>query len=167
MPYDPNKHHRRSIRLRGYDYAQAGAYFVTMCAQGRAPRFATIEPSSLRLSAAGRMLDVWWRKLPDKFLTVALDTYVIMPDHMHGIVWLQPANDDGPTLARLMQWFKTMTTNAYIRGVRDEEWPPFDRRLWQRDYYEHIVRDQAALERIRAYINANPARLIATRREET
>jgi putative transposase len=75
-----------------------------------------------------------------------------MPDHMQGIVWLQPANSDGPTLARLMQWFKTMTTNAYIRGVRDEEWSPFDRRLWQRDYYEHIVRDQASLERIRAYI---------------
>jgi putative transposase len=161
MPYDPDKHHRRSIRLRGYDYSQAGAYFVTMCAQGREHRFATVRGAGLQLSAAGLMLDLWWHKLPDKFPTVALDTYVIMPDHLHGIVWLQPSSTEATTLGTTIQWFKTMTTNAYIRGVRDATWPAFDRRLWQRDYYEHIVRDEAALERIRAYIAANPARWVA------
>jgi len=161
MPYDPNKHHRRSIRLRGYDYTQAGAYFVTMCAQGREPRFATITSAGLLSTSAGLMLDGWWRKLPGKFSAVALDTYVIMPDHLHAIVWLQPSSAEATPLGTVMQWFKTMTTNAYIRGVRDDGWPAFDQRLWQRDYYEHIVRDEAALERIRAYIGNNPARLIA------
>jgi REP element-mobilizing transposase RayT len=161
MPYDPNKHHRRSIRLSGYDYTSAGAYFVTMCAQSRAPRFATVTRAGLQLSAAGLMLDVWWRKLPDKFPAVALDASVIMPDHMHGIVWLQPSDADAVALGTTIQWFKTMTTNAYIRGVRTDGWPTFDRRLWQRDYYERIVRDDTALERIRAYIAANPARWLA------
>jgi putative transposase len=167
MPYDPNKHHRRSIRLPGYDYSRAGAYFVTMCAQGRQHRFATITHAGLQLSAAGLMLDVWWRKLPDKFPAVALDVSVIMPDHMHGIVWLQPSSADAPTLGTVMQWFKTMTTNAYMRGVRADGWPAFDRRLWQRDYYERIVRDETALARIRAYIAANPARWRAARGDGT
>jgi REP element-mobilizing transposase RayT len=167
MPYDPNKHHRRSIRLRGYDYTQAGAYFVTLCAQGRERRFAAITRAGLHMCAAGRMLDMWWRKLPDKFPAVVLDSYVIMPDHMHGIIWLQPSGDDAPALGMVMQWFKTMTTNAYIRGVRDHGWPAFDRRVWQRDYYERIVRDEAALERVRAYIAANPARWLATRGDGT
>jgi REP element-mobilizing transposase RayT len=163
MPYDPNRHHRRSIRLRGYDYTQAGSYFVTLCAQGRERRFATITRTGLHLSDAGHMLDMWWRKLPDKFPAVVLDSYVIMPDHMHGIVWLQPTSAGAPALGTVMQWFKTMTTNAYIRGVRDDGWPAFDRRVWQRDYYERIVRDEAALERVRAYIAANPARWLAAR----
>jgi REP element-mobilizing transposase RayT len=161
MPFDPNKHHRRSIRLPGYDYTSAGAYFVTLCAQGRERRFATIRPAGLQLSAAGLMLDRWWRKLPDKFPTVTLDASVIMPDHMHGIIWLQPSAADAVALGTTIQWFKTMTTNAYIRGVRHDGWAAFDRRLWQRDYYERIVRDEAALERIRAYILVNPARWLA------
>ena len=163
MPYDPNKHHRRSIRLPSYDYSRAGAYFVTMCAQGRERRFATITRDGLQLSAAGLMLDLWWHKLPDKFPAVALDVFVIMPDHMHGIMWLQPSSAEAVALGTTIQWFKTMTTNAYIRGVRDDGWPAFDRRLWQRDYYERIVRDEPALERIRAYIAANPARWLAAR----
>ncbi len=163
MPLDPNKHHRRSIRLPSYDYSCAGAYFVTMCAQGRERRFATITRTGLQLSAAGLMLDAWWRKLPDKFLAVALDVSVIMPDHMHGIVWLQPSSAEAVALGTTIQWFKTMTTNAYIRGVRNDGWPAFDRRLWQRDYYERIVRDETALERIRTYIAANPARWLAAR----
>jgi REP element-mobilizing transposase RayT len=161
VPYDPHKHRRSSIRLPGYDYSSAGAYFVTMCAQGRERRFATITRDGLQLSAAGQMLEWWWRKLPDKFPPVALDVTVIMPDHMHGIVWLQPSSPESVPLGTTIQWFKTMTTNAYIRGVREGDWPAFDRRLWQRDYYERIVRDEEALERIRAYIVANPARWIA------
>lgn len=132
-----------------------------MCTQGRERRFATITRAGLQLSAAGLMLDLWWRKLPDKFPAVALDVSVIMPDHMHGIVWLPPSSAETVALGTTIQWFKTMTTNAYIRGVRDDGWPTFDRRLWQRDYYERIVRDELALERIRAYIAANPARWLA------
>jgi REP element-mobilizing transposase RayT len=163
MPHDSNKHHRRSIRLRGYDYTQAGAYFVTLCAQGRERRFATISSAGLQLSAAGRMLDLWWNKLPGKFPAVGLEAYVIMPDHMHGIIWLHPSSAEAPALGTVMQWFKTMTTNAYIRGVRDDSWPAFDRRLWQRDYYDCIIRDAGALNRISAYIANNPARWLATR----
>jgi hypothetical protein len=78
-------------------------------------------------------------------------------------VWLQPSGTEAVTVGTTIQWFKTMTTNAYIRGVRDGGWAAFDRRLWQRDYYERIVRGEAALERIRAYIAANPAHCTAIR----
>jgi len=107
------------------------------------------------------MLELWWHKLPDKFPTVALDNSVIMPDHMHGIIWLQPSSVGAPTLGTTIQWFKTMTTNAYILGIRDNGWPTFERRLWQRDYYERIIRDESELERIRTYIADNPARWMA------
>ena len=214
MSYDPERHHRRSIRLKDYDYSQAGAYFVTICAQGRQCLFGEILDRVMRPNDAGRMVERWWLELNHKYPTVETDEHSVMPNHFHGVIlicgqpdapgqpheWGQPdapgqphewgqldapgqphrvaptaADDDvgaalrgrpvpatppaivtAPTLGDIMGWFKTMMTNEYIRGVKTLGWPPFDRRVWQRNYYEHIIRSEAELDRIRTYIANNP-----------
>lgn len=86
MPYDPNRHHRRSIRLRGYDYRQPGWYFVTICTHGRQPWFGTVRGDGLQANDAGRMIERWWAALSNKFPVVRTDAFVVMPDHVHGII---------------------------------------------------------------------------------
>ncbi len=151
---------RKSPRLAGYDYAQEGAYFVTICVQGRLLLFGGIIDQVLTLTGAGEMVDHWWREIPNKFADVQLDHWIVMPNHFHGIVCLNRADEAGLTtsLIDVMRWFKAMTTNAYLRGVKADNWPPFDKRLWQRSYYDHIIRSQADLNRIREYVLNNPLR---------
>jgi REP element-mobilizing transposase RayT len=196
VPYDPEVHHRRSIRLPGYDYAEPGEYFVTVCVQDRLCLLGEIIDHGMRLNTAGLVVTSWWEDIPRRFPGSELDAFAVMPNHVHGIVLIngvddfdarddeegghigpplqdaahlvgadrcvRPAANTGatpvhnPHLARIVQWFKTMTTNDYIRGVKTDNWPPFRNRFWQRDYYEHIVRNDAALDRIRAYIANNP-----------
>jgi hypothetical protein len=88
MLYDPDKHHRRSIRLPGYDYAACGAYFVTITLQRRAHLLGYLADGRMHCSDAGAMIWRWWRKLPEKFPSVAIDAFVVMPDHIHGIIIL-------------------------------------------------------------------------------
>jgi len=186
--YDPQRHHRRSIRLKGYDYAQPSAYFVTICTQDRACLFGEVVDGQMRLNDAGRMVQRWWDELNRKFPHIRTDAFVVMPNHIHGIVVIEPVgatpvgadlrvcpdnervcpdNESGADvrlhgarigapLSEIVRWFKTMTTNDYIRGVKQYGWTPFYGRLWQRNYYEHIVRDEASLERVRQYIAENP-----------
>jgi putative transposase len=190
------EHHRRSIRLKNYDYSQPGAYFVTVVAQDRQLLFGEIVGNAMRPNAAGQMVEQWWAKIAQKYPTLARDEFVVMPNHFHGIVVIsggpihaplsgagvgaapcgRPAfRDDskdvgqphraaptgnggarGPTLGDVMDWLKTMTTNAYIQGVKKSGWQRFRGRLWQRNYYEHVVRDEEELNRIRQYIACNP-----------
>jgi REP element-mobilizing transposase RayT len=159
MPYDPERHHRRSIRLRGYDYSQAGAYFVTIGIQDQLPLLGSIQMGAMQRSPAGMMVAQQWQALSERFAHVALDAWVIMPDHMHGVIVLQDLSGlPGPALGGVIGAFKSLTTHAYIQGVEAQGWPPFPGRLWQRNYYERIVRDHAALQAIRAYIEQNPQR---------
>jgi len=294
MRFDPERHRRRSMRLKGYDYSQAGAYFVTICTQGRACLFGEVVDGEMRLNDAGRMVVAEWERLPALFPNVVLDAFVVMPNHIHGIVILtDPADDatDGataigatisgattggaatggattrvapttagddatpvgaglvpalstmarddadpvgadlvpapsvpvpstpaqsvpapsvpapstpaqsvpapsvpapsmpapstpaqsvpapsvpapsmpapstpalstpaPTLGDVIGAFKSRVTVEYIRGVKTFGWTPFDRRLWQRNYHEHIIRNEEALNRIRRYIVENPIR---------
>jgi REP element-mobilizing transposase RayT len=130
------------------------------------------------------MLQGWWDKLPHKFPNLELDEFVVMPNHIHGILVLKdPGGYTGPplqhpavradlrvgpgigprvgpptpaSLPTIIQWFKTMTTNAYIRGVKGSGWKPFPGKLWHRTYYEHIIRDDRDWARIRQYIRDNP-----------
>ncbi len=156
MGHDPGWWGRRSPRLQGYDYAQQGAYFVTSCTQHRVCLLGDVIDGEMRLNDAGRMIAAWWAKLPEKYPHLDLDAWVIMPNHVHGIVVIM---DDEPQIAldRMMQWLKTMTTNAYIRGAKEQGWEPFPGKLWQRSYHDKIVRHARALEAIRDYIVANPA----------
>jgi len=155
---------RRSIRLPCYDYAAAGAYFVTIVTQDRAPILGTVVNGRAKCTVAGRMVWEVWSALPSVHPCVQVDTFVVMPDHVHGILVLAPRvmSDDEAlevmSLPTIVGLFKSMTTKRYIEGVNAHGWPSFRVRLWQRNYYERIVRDDDALDRIRRYILANPAR---------
>lgn len=183
MPYDPSKHHRRSIRLKGYDYSQAGAYYFTIVAQHRACLFGDIIVSTIQLNAAGEMLWEQWLALPQRFPNVELDEFVVMPNHVHGILLItdesditrrgapswspNPPSNPGqaqgtaptrnPALGNILGAWKSLATNEYIQGVNQMHWQPFERKLFQRDYWEHIIRTDRELDMIREYIINNPA----------
>jgi putative transposase len=173
--------HRHSLRLKGYDYTRAGAYFVTVCTQDKTCLFGDVLDGCMCLNDAGRMLAVLWNDIPARFADVELDTFVVMPNHVHGIIVLPVAadraatraaptagkavpNDAGaafvvaPALSDVVAAFKSATTVHYIRGVKTKARPAFRQRLWQRNYYERVVRDEKELDRIRRYIDENPAR---------
>lgn len=253
MKYNSDIHHRRSIRLKGYDYSHAGAYFVTICAHNRACLFGEIGGGQMMLNDAGLMVEFVWNNLPIRFDHIELDEFVVMPNHIHGIFVLRrrdepcrgepcvrpgvcpdssgPRNSqkgehkvrpyighdlsgdrtsgghkgkyrgeyrgkyrgeykirpyiwpDSPadrtsdepcrgepcvrpdvrprgtlpdTVGRIVQAFKSITTHEYINGVKQHGWPPFPGKLWQRNYYDHIIRNEDALNRIREYIDINP-----------
>ena len=280
-----NRYNRRSIRLKGYDYSQVGAYFVTICTQGKACLFGDVTDGAIQLNNAGNLIDATWRDIPSKYPGVDIDAFVIMPNHFHGIIVIshvgertaacptgadqtrppeeastarvlgdpvvpimvepdasedatnpqannihditvipgitvipdvgagpracpttadpnrleaRTPNDRGaadefppmldessapliagyahptssaapvgqaqgpaPTILSLsdvVQRFKSFTTRRYADHVEKDGWAPFPGRLWQRNYYEHVIRDEDALERIREYIANNPGR---------
>lgn len=251
MTYNPDIHKRKSIRLKGYDYSKPGAYFITICTQGRLPFFGKIDAGEMVLNDPGEMITRWYYELENKFPDIKCDTFVCMPDHIHCIIinvgtdlhthpavtanlrvcranlrvcradsgdchptvradlrvcrtnlrvcrtdqrtCLTPVTADlcvcrteqcrsgehndiyesnlgehndiyksnlgehkGSPLHRVVQWYKTMTTNEYIRGVKQNKWEPFYGKLWQRNYYEHIIRNEYELHNIREYIYNNP-----------
>ena len=161
---------RQSIRLRGYDYSQSGAYFVTICTQNKKCFFGGITNEKMLLNDSGRMINMIWNELPSNYSGVNVDEFQIMPNHVHGIIILdnrQPRWHNGqpqgvaPTAAGLslpdvIHRFKSLTTARYRHGVKQKQWPPFPGKLWQRNYYEHIVRDENELNDIRRYIMDNP-----------
>jgi putative transposase len=175
MRFNPDIYHRHTIRLKGHDYSQHGYYFVTICTQGKWCLFGKIEEKQMVFNDSGKMISRWWNELKNKFTNVEIDDYVIMPNHCHGIINIVdsagadrctcPDNNMGEhtgsplqerPISEVIKWFKTMTTNEYIRNVKQNYWQPFDGKLWQRNYYEQIIRDEASLQRVREYINMNP-----------
>lgn len=155
---------RRSIRLKGYDYSQPGRYFITLCVQDRSCILGSIETEACSLTPAGLLVDAKWKAIAERFPAVELGPHVIMPNHMHGLIHITaPHPDDAPndaplsSIGSMMQWFKTGTTYDYIVGVKNHAWPPFNGRLWQRNYWEHIVRNEHEYVRIAEYIDANPS----------
>jgi putative transposase len=185
MLYYPEKHHRQSIRLKGYDYGQEGAYFVTICVQDRKCLFGDIMNGEMRLNNVGNMIRENLEELSKRFKSIFIDEYIIMPDHLHGILIIQenigaslvdaPVDDQidtrlnnkragtrpAPTkigLADVIGSFKSITTHKYINGVYNSNWPPFNKRLWQRNYYEHIIRNEDEYYRIKKYIIENPSK---------
>lgn len=149
----------KSTRLRGYDYRTPSLYHVVTCTHQSICRFGTVHDGDMHPNAIGDMVQEIWDAIPDAFPPVSLDASIIMPNHHHGIVFVEPQPDGttGPSLGDIMKWFKTVTTVRYSHGVHGLGWPPYDRRLWHRNYYDHIVRNDRDLDRIRIYIDANPA----------
>ncbi len=153
---------RKSPRLRGYDYSQAGAYFVTICTHKRLPLFGEIHHNAMALTALGSAAASAWLALPDYFPRVQLDAWVIMPNHMHGILAIgwDDAFDTPPddplyyrhTLGTVVNNYKGTVTRA-ARQTSDD--PTV--RVWQTRYHDHIVRRERDLQAIRDYIVANPA----------
>jgi len=178
VTYDPERHHRRSIRLKGYDYTQPSAYFVTICTQDRTCLFGEVADGKMRMNEAGLMVQSVWDQLPAFYPGVGTDAFIVMPNHVHGIVVTEPTpvgaglvpahNGITPenrattrvalTVGDVVGAFKSRVTVAYTRGVKKSGWPPFPGRFWQRNYYEHIIRNDESLNRIRQYILDNPAR---------
>ncbi|WP_373499279.1 transposase [Desulfococcus sp.] len=182
--YNPAIHHRRSIRLQGYDYSQAGAYFITICTHIRECLFGEIKDREMQTNDAGKMVHTVWNDIPFRFDGLELDIFIVMPSHIHGIIVLpwrrgescirpSPTTDhstdhkegdhkDRPygtlpgTVGRIVQAFKSISTRGYTVGVKKSGWSPFQGKLWQRNYWEHIIRNETELNRTRAYIQDNP-----------
>ena len=163
--YDPRKHHRRSIRWFAYDYAQAGAYFVTICTADRQGPLGQVEGMEVRLSALGQIAAACWRAIPDHFEDVELDAFVVMPNHVHGIVVIgdgrarhasplpaAPIGSQRQSLGLIVGAYKS----AVARRVNETGGTP-GAAVWQRNHYEHVIRSEQQLSRIRRYVEANPA----------
>jgi putative transposase len=146
--------HRKQLRLRGYDYAFPGAYFVTICSAGKRPVFGSIRGERIILSPAGEIVRSEWIALPERFSRLVLDEFVIMPNHLHGVlafVGHAGGASPSPTLFDVMGAFKSISTIKVNRLLRWRRVP-----LWQRSYYEHIVRTAEDLRKIQRYILENP-----------
>ena len=170
---DRPPHPRRSLRLRHYDYAQAGAYFVTVCTHERRCLFGDIVDGAMRLNDVGRVVETCWATIPDHFPHAGLDAYVVMPNHVHGVIVMVPPNvgvsptgwathasplhhRSGPpkrSVGAIVGSYKSVVSKR-INALRGRPGAP----VWQRNYYEHVIRNEADLHRIRQYIADNPAR---------
>ena len=159
-------HRRKSIRLRGYDYTRAGAYFVTICTKGRACLFGEVVNDEVHLSAAGAIVQDEWLWTPVVCPYMHLDAFVIMPNHFHGTIVLDPGQGTAchaPTMERfgvpvdrslptIIRAFKSASTREINRMTRI-----LGVSVWQRRFCEPVIRDDRDLERIRAYIVNNPS----------
>lgn len=184
------KYHRRSIRLKGYDYSENWYYFVTICLQNREKLFGEIENNQMILNDVGTMIEKIIVEYFIKNKFIELDEFIIMPDHVHMIVvvknqfnnveaGLVPALNNerattvragiknirattrvaptgNKTLGMIIGELKSLTTNEYIKNVKQNNWPKFEKRLWQRNYFERIIRNEREYLRYKKYIKENP-----------
>jgi putative transposase len=197
MTYEPEVHHRRSIRLQGYDYSQPGMYYVTICTQGKEHWFGEVVEGEMIANEAGRMAEQQWKGLPQRFPNATLDEFVIMPNHIHAIIQIvgaihelpRQSNAQGPVgaihesplpcphrrpnraihesphesntpprrrgmmLSKIVGYFK-MNSAKRANQMSGKSGHP----VWQRNYYEHIIRNEDELRNIREYIRTNPLR---------
>lgn len=167
----PDLPQRKRLRLQGYDYSQAGAYFVTIVTQGRVKMFGAVVGDVMVLNPVGEIVKVTWARLPERFPTIALDEFIVMANHLHGIVWLRdavvsgracpsrntrrpPAGRDKPgpykrvSLPDVIRVFKSLTTREYKQRLGDGK-------LWQRGYHDRVIRSERELDDTRRYIRFN------------
>src|SRR6266849_6979927 len=146
--FDPNTHTRRnSHRLPAYDYRSNGAYFITICTDKR--------QRVLEIPGIRTALQEKWHQIQERFPGVRVDAFVIMPDRVHGILWLDGSLKDAPTIGKVIGAFKAWVTLAW-RNYHREAHIPCLSHLWQRDYYEHVIRNDDDLRLTREYILNNP-----------
>jgi putative transposase len=159
--------HRRSIRLKQYDYGQPGAYFVTVCTRRRKCLFGEIGEGKVVLSEMGKIVGREWRISADIRREIDLDTFVVMPNHLHGIVAIRYHHPVGATgRSPLHSQYHTLppkTLGSFIAGFKSSVTKQINhlraapgRPVWQRNYYEHVIRNETDLEEIREYIQNNP-----------
>lgn len=185
MSASPAVHHRRSIRLKGYDYAQAGAYFITICTHGRVPFFCKIDKGEMKLTEFGQIAHDQWQQIPNRFENVELAPFVVMPNHIHGIIvtpapfmGAPAADDETPniggwvgaspthtqpqglplrvTVGDIVGAYKSLVANECLKIYKTKN--ELMGKLWQRNYYEHIIRDEKSYIEIAQYIIDNPAK---------
>ncbi|MDB5033924.1 MAG: hypothetical protein JWQ98_1165 [Chlorobi bacterium] len=173
--FDPARHHRRSIRLKGYDYSREGAYFITTCTHNRQRLFGSIHGRTMCLNDRGLIVRSIWEGLPDHYHHVHLDAFIIMPDHIHGIILLMDDCTAGNVIVGVGAGFKPAPTITHtsksprhalseiVRALKTFSARAINKsrgtagfRVWERNYYEHIIRSEQSLNRIRRYIERNP-----------
>jgi REP element-mobilizing transposase RayT len=179
---EQKQHNRLSIRLAGYDYSQAGAYFITVCTHNRAHLFGEIRGENTNtpemiLNDLGKMVKKCWKEIPQHFPDVELDEFVVMPNHIHGILAIMTIQNVGvqnvgvqnvgvqnfEPLRNQFQHIIPRSIGSVIRGFKIgvTKWcraksPGFS--VWQRGYFEHVIRDDGSIKRIREYIVQNPTK---------
>ncbi len=174
--FDPKIHHRQSIRLRDYDYSQTGGFFATLCTHRRECILGDIVDANVRLNQFGEIVREEWLRTEQIRPEIKMDEFVVMPNHMHGIIMIcnhipnvsvgayrctpqdrahihAPLRRKPKTLGSIIAGFKSVVTHR-INSFRENSNSPF----WQRNYYEHVIRDEEDLNRIRQYIIDNPLR---------
>lgn len=172
MKYNPKIHHRKSIRTKGYDYSQAGFYFVTICTHKRIHLFGNIHNGIMILNDAGEIANTCWLDIPKHFPNVILHAYIIMPDHVHGIIELTnesgaknfsplkqspsstPFRSPSRTVGSIVRGFKIEVTK-WFRHNQPDEFPP-KQPVWQRNYHDRIIQNEKSFNRITNYILNNP-----------
>ena len=164
MLYNPEKHRRRTIRLQDYDYSQAGAYFITVCTKNRERLFGDVVGETMNLSVVGKMAKMFFEAIPSHFQSVALDEFIVMPNHLHGIIIIQNVgvqNFEPLQKQNIFQHIIPKSLGSIIRTYKSAvtHWcrnNGYGNFVWQRNYHEHIIRKEEALNCIREYIMTNP-----------
>lgn len=152
---------RCGLRLKGYDYSQEGAYFVTICTHGKECLFGEVIGSEMKVNELGRKVQEAWNDLPVHYPHIAMDAFVVMPNHVHGVIVLRARAEraglkPAPTqhgLPEIVRAFKTFSARRINEFRRTSGVP-----VWQRNYYEHVIRNDADYDRIAEYITNNPQR---------
>jgi len=167
---------RKPLRLLEYDYSVPGAYFVTLCTQNRACLYGEVADETMALNASGKIVDTVWHSLPTHYPNIILDAFVVMPNHVHGILFLHPPTimnegviNHAPTQgqdnvgAQFIAPNNNVALGPIVRGFKARSTFLINRLLqrhnvktWQPGYYDHIIRDDTDLARIRTYIHNNP-----------
>jgi REP element-mobilizing transposase RayT len=163
MKYNSNKHNRRSIRLMGYDYSKSGYYFITICTYKRECILGEMINDKMIMNENGKIVESEWLRSSEIRKEIELDVYRVMPNHFHALLWIAPnvgANGHSPlrnrpalkskSLSSLMVGFKS-SVKLKINKFRNTPGVP----IWQRNYYEHIIRNEKELNKIREYIINN------------
>ena len=169
---------RKHLRLEGYDYALPGGYFVTMAANQRGNIFGLVEDLEVTLNNLGKMVRDCWEETPERFPVVLLDEFILRPDHIHAILFIEgsnvgagldPARIDpnklevkpratsrvAPTLGQIIGALKSISTMRYYSGINDRKWTTHEGKLWQRGYHDRIIRNKSELNRILHYVINN------------
>ena len=149
------------MRLHNYDYSQPGFYFITICTQNRKGLFGTVGRNLVILNSAGRLVEKELLSLPVRFTQIEVDCYVIMPDHIHAIIEINKESNiedhsERVSLSQVIQVYKSNTTRRYILGVERGTFKPFQNRIWQRNFYDHIIRNPRDYFAGKEYIHKHP-----------
>ena len=146
--------YRKQLRLQGYDYTRPAYYFCTIAVNDKLHLFGYIDKGEMHLSAAGKIILQTINEISSRFDKTEITEYIVMPNHVHLVFF----NGGKHYVPDIICWVKSVSTNRYIHGVNEQGWPRFNKTLWQRNYYEHIIRSQESYINIINYIKENPSR---------
>ena len=144
---------RKNIRLKEYDYSQNGAYFITICTKDRQSLFGSVGADSI----SARTITTTFENTIKQYAGISAPIFVVMPNHFHAIIMIERADmESAPTISDVVQAFKRYSTVEYSKLVHQGMLPPYDKQVWQRGFYDHIIRNQSDYDEIYRYIENNP-----------